>query len=387
MNIGIFTDTYYPEINGVANSAYQLKNALELIGHHVYVFTVSNPDVIYYEPGVMRFPSVPCAFIKERRVSFSLPKLLVKKVQILNLDIIHTQTEFGLGYLGRKIANHLELPVVHTYHTIYEDYTHYLKVPGNSKLKVVAREFSRRCCEHADYIIVPSEKMKQLLESYGVEKRIFAQPTGVDFEKFNSHTEDKMEKIKKMYHLEREQHILVSIGRLSKEKNLSEIINYISKIVKMDEKIKLLVVGDGPERENLKKEVERFELIEQVIFTGAISWRNIENYFAIADAFVCASQSETQGLTYIEALAAGTPILVHNDPCLDGVLQQGVNGYGYDTYEEFFEGYQKIVMSGAYRDIKMRANISNSIKNLSVGQFAKKIVAIYEMALAKKSDI
>ncbi len=386
MNIGLFTDTYYPELNGVANSTYQLKKALEKIGHRVYVFTVSNPEVVEMEYGVIRFASLPCALIKERRVGFSLSRLFVKKIQLLNLDIIHTQTEFGMGHLGRKIANQLKIPVVHTYHTIYEDYTHYLKVPGNDKLKGVARQFSRRCCEHADYIIVPTDKIKKILENYGVKKKIIAQPTGVDFEKFRNCSKEKMEEIRKKYTLKKSDHILVSIGRLSKEKNISELITFIDKIRKKDSKIKLLIVGEGPEKNHLEKKVQELGLTKHVIFTGAVSWQIIENYFALGNAFVCASQSETQGLTYIEALATGTPILVHNDPCLKGVLQEGINGYGYNTYEEFLSGYKNMVWNEEFLSKNRRKQIADSIMNLSVEGFAKNISTIYRMAVQNSSN-
>ena len=132
MNIGIFTDTYYPEVNGVANSVYQLKQGLERRGHTVYIFTVSNPDMgNIIEDNVIRIVSLPFLFLKERRVAAPIARAWRRKIESFHLDIIHTQTEFGMGHLGRKAAEYLGVPHVHTYHTIYEDYTHYLKVPGN----------------------------------------------------------------------------------------------------------------------------------------------------------------------------------------------------------------------------------------------------------------
>ncbi len=381
MNIGLFSDSYYPEINGVANSTYQLKKALEHIGHTVYVFSVANPDVTEVEMGVLRIHSFPLVLLKERRVSFSLPVFWIRKVAALKLDIIHTQTEFGMGFLGRKLANHLDIPFVHTYHTIYEDYTHYLRLPGNENLKMVARSFSRKYCDHADYIIVPTEKIKQLLESYGVHKMIIAQPTGVNFAKFLNFDTKEVDKIKEKYSLLSSDHILISIGRLSKEKNIAEIIEYLSKIIKIDQNVKLVIVGDGPEKESLQKRVETLGLMKQVVFTGVVSWKNIENYYAIGNAFVCASTSETQGLTYIEALATGRPILVRNDPCLEGVLQEGINGYGYDTYEEFLEGYKQIVMSEKYKSTESISKIASTITDFSVERFASKIEEVYKMAI------
>lgn len=155
MNIGIFTDTYYPEINGVANSSYELKKGLEKMGHKVYVFTVTNPNAEEQEEDVFRMASIPFIFLKERRVAYPLIQKWRRKIESLHLDVIHTQTEFGMGHFGRKAAEYMNIPHVHTYHTIYEDYMHYIKLAGNAepgKLQGISKALLqiRRCCHRAD---------------------------------------------------------------------------------------------------------------------------------------------------------------------------------------------------------------------------------------------
>lgn len=228
MNIGLFTDTYYPEINGVANSVYQLKKELEAKGNNVYVFTVSNPYMKEKENNVYRLKSIPCLLLKERRISCSILKKWYRIIESLNLDIIHTQTEFVLGHLGRKAAQKFNIPLVHTYHTIYEDYTHYLRIPGNENLKGIIRSFSKICCDRADEVIVPTDKVKNILINYGVYKPIVIQPTGIDISKFCITDYNKVQELKRAYNIKPDNHVMISIGRLSKEKNLHEIIEFMS---------------------------------------------------------------------------------------------------------------------------------------------------------------
>ena len=161
MNIGLFTDTYYPEINGVANSVYLLKQELEAKGHTVYVITTTTPNSPANEVNVYRVPSVSCSFVPERRIGLVYQPLLAKKIRHMKLDLIHTHTEFSIGIFGRIMAKELFLPVVHTYHTIYEDYTHYIKnyISNENRARKLARSFSRISVRSVEEIIVPTKKV------------------------------------------------------------------------------------------------------------------------------------------------------------------------------------------------------------------------------------
>ena len=379
MRIGLFTDTYYPEVNGVANSVFQLKKELENRGNQVFVFTVSNPEVKEKESNVYRMKSIECPLIRERRMSCSTFYHWFRIIKELNLDIIHTNTEFTVGHIGRKAARKLQIPLVHTYHTIYEDYTHYLKIPGNGKLKGVIRNISCMCCNHADEVIAPTEKVQELLLSYGVQRPILVQPTGIPLSKFERVDWKEVEKIKSQYNISKENHVLVSIGRLSKEKNLNETIELMDMITKFDEQVRLLIVGDGPERKNLEELVREKKLSSYVFFTGEVNWKTIQNYYAVGDIFTSASTSETQGLTYTEAMASGRPILVRKDECLKKFLKEGINGYSYQDEKEFIHGYQKLFEEN--RCQKMESVVEESIKEMSSAAFGRNIEKIYRTLL------
>lgn len=375
MRIGLFTDTYYPEVNGVANSVMQLKKELENRGNRVYVFTVSNPEVGGKEHHVYRMKSIECPLIKERRVSYASFSHWFPVIKSLHLDVIHTNTEFMVGWIGRKAAAKLGIPLLHTYHTIYEDYTHYLKIPGNEKLKPVIRSLSCACCDHAEAVIAPTDKVKELLVAYGVKKPIVVQPTGILLSKFRLVDWKKVMQIKEKYGIEPGHHVLVSIGRLSQEKNLQEILTFMSRLIAMDDRARLLIVGDGPERKHLEEQAQKQKLSPYIRFTGQVDWKEIQNYYAAGDVFVSASTSETQGLTYIEAMACGKPVLVRKDECLKDVLQNGVNGYCYQTEEEFLEAYRMLFQKEQCR--KMSGAVQESVEGLSSEAFGRNVEQIY----------
>jgi 1,2-diacylglycerol 3-alpha-glucosyltransferase len=186
MKIGLFTETYYPQINGVATSVLMHKRLLEKLGHQVYVFTTTDPGADEHEPGVFRVTSLP--FASSRRIGIFIQPRTIQFIRRLGLDVIHTHTEFSLGLLGRTLAKLLHIPLVHTYHTIYENYTHYIIKLGmlEPAAKKLARSISTRFCNSADQVIVPTEKVKSLLLTYGVRPDIAVAPTPIDVSRFGA---------------------------------------------------------------------------------------------------------------------------------------------------------------------------------------------------------
>ena len=380
MRIGLFTDTYYPETNGVATSVYQLKKELERLGNEVYVFTVSNPIADEKEPNVFRIKSLPFLLFRERRVACGIPLYWYTVIKKLHLDIIHTQTEFGVGNIGRMAAKLFHIPLIHTYHTIYEDYTHYLRIPGNRRLKGLIRRLSSMWCNQTDCVIAPTEKVKKLLEEYGVSKEIALQPTGISLEKFARPDGNEIKRIQAELHLEKEDHILISIGRVSKEKNLEELVRFLKQAAETDRHIKLLIVGDGPQQKELKQLVAAKNLDDHVLFAGEVAWRDIQNYYAVGDVFVSASTSETQGLTYLEALASGKPLLVRMDDCLEDVLLPGKNGVAYQSEAEFLNACENFWNGSKTWNADV---IRKSAVKLSSEQFGRHILTVYETVTAQ----
>ena len=353
MNIGLFTDTYYPELNGVANSVFLLKKELEKKGHNVYVVTTKTPGAPADEKGVFRVPSKAVSFVPERRLGLVYDPRIARKIHKMKLDIIHTNTEFSIGMFGRIMAHELFIPVVHTYHTIYEDYTHYIKkyISKEDRAKKLAKLYSKFSVRGAEELIVPTKKVAELMQHYGVKPDINIIPTGIDLSRFGVRdSETQKNKLKAS----------LGIPVEDKEKNIDEIMNYMDHYMEQQSGVTFVVVGDGPYRSNLEKNARNLKHRKKMLFAGAKPWDEITHYYQMADVFVSASTSETQGLTYIEALASGLPIVARRDPCLDGVLRHGENGYGFENEQTFIFGIDQILWNR--EGIDYRKNAEESVE-------------------------
>ncbi|HHU53595.1 MAG TPA: glycosyltransferase family 4 protein [Clostridiaceae bacterium] len=376
MRIGLFTDAYYPEISGVATSVYELRNSLTEAGHEVFVFTVSNSEVEpsdYSEINTYRIPSMPLITMKERRIGIPFLKNYMKIIKKLELDLIHTHTEISLGNLGKRAARKFELPHVHTYHTLYENYIHYFKIPENDFTFSLVGKFVKNFTEKCDLIIVPTEKVVESMKQYKIIKPLKVIPTGLDLDKFQNIDWKYAAEIRRRYGIEQDDMVLISICRISQEKKLDKIIRYFKKLSQTTSKIKLLIVGDGPARNELEELSAKLGLTDQVIFTGYVDWDRIQDYYAAGNIFVSASQSETQGLTYAEALAVGIPLLVRQDACLKNVLYHKQNGYGFSDKDDFINGYH-FISDKLAKDPKW----GSRSKIFSKQDFSDAIISTYE---------
>ena len=378
MNIGLFTDTYYPELNGVANSVYLLKKELEKKGHNVYVITTKTPDAPVNEKGVFRVPSKACSFVPERRIGLFYHPKIAMKIHKMKLDIIHTNTEFAIGMFGRIMAHELFVPVVHTYHTIYEDYTHYIKkyISSEKRAKAFVKMFSKFSVRGAEELIVPTEKVANLMRHYGVKPDINVIPTGIDLSRFEAgDTVIQRNKLKAALGIPEGNKVVLYLGRVSDEKNIDEVMLYLNHYMDTNPDVTFLVVGDGPQRGALERQARTLKYRKQMIFAGAKPWDEITHYYQVADVFVSASTSETQGLTYIEALASGLPVVARRDPCLDGVLFEGQNGYEFVDEDSFTRGIDAVLKNPG--NIDYSKNAVMSAEPFSTQQFADKVENIY----------
>ena len=315
MRIGIFTDTYPPFINGVSTSVVMLKKALEQKGHDVYIVTVNNENLKYkYEEDekIVRIPGVPTG-IYDYRLTGIYPLVALNKIRKWKLDIIHSQTEFSVGTFARIISKQFRIPLVHTYHTMYEDYVHYITkgyFNGASK-KIVEYLTLFYCDKTISELIVPTKKAYELFkQKYMVDRNVYIVPTGIEVERFYKENNKQLNIVKKRKELgiNKDDFVILFVGRIAQEKSIDILLESMPLLIKeCSKKIKLLIVGDGPDLNDNKKYVRDNKLEKQVIFTGKVPWENIPEYYLISDVFATASTSETQGLTVIEAMAASLP--------------------------------------------------------------------------------
>lgn len=316
----------------------------------------------------------------EARVNLHAQRWMINDILRWRPDIIHSQCEFSTFITARKIARWRNIPIVHTYHTVYEDYTHYFS-PSQTFGQKAVRTFTRFILDKVNSVIVPTDKVKKMLENYEVETPIYTIPTGIDISSFKKEIpEEKLIEIKERYGIKEDDFLLLSLGRLAKEKNISELFNYIDQ--KKDPHLKLMIVGDGPYAEELKREAEEKNLMNSVIFTGPVEPHETSTYYHLADLFVSASTSETQGLTYIEALASGTPALCRKDPCLEEVIINHHNGYQYEGEEDFNYFLEKVRKNPCYKPY-LKKNAMNSVEKVSKEHFAESVLKVYNETIEK----
>jgi len=329
MNIGLFTDMYYPRISGVVTSAQILEQQLTRLGHKVFIFTTTDPESPTFESRVYRLPSMPLFFLKDtHRMAYFYPPNLILKAKKLKLDVIHTYTEFSLGFFGKLISKMFSIPMVHTYHTMYEDYVHYI---ANGRLisKKGAQRYSRVFCNRADMVIAPTETTTAYLRNIGVKKPIRTIPTGLDFAYFNpgKFSARDLAKTRAELGLKPDDVVISTVGRVAREKSLDVLINMMPQLLAKVPTAKLLIVGDGPVRGELEALSRQLGVESVVIFTGLVPRTDIAKYYVISDAFATASTSETQGLTYIEAMAARVPVIIKKDPAFLKLIKHEETGF------------------------------------------------------------
>jgi len=386
MNIGIFTDTYYPQINGVVTSTRMLEKELNRLGHQVFIITTTNPDVTHAAPRVFRLPSMPFIFLPSQRVTFLYsPKLLVN-LKHLKLDIIHTQTEFPVGIFGKLVAEFYRLPIVHTYHTMYEDYVHYI-AGGHLITPKTAQKFSRLFCNRADVVIAPVQKTREYLEEIGVTKPIRVIPTGLDFTPFikENFSSEQIQSVKAELGINPDDPVIISVGRVAKEKSMDVLIDQMPALRKKLPNVKLVIVGPGPYIDVLKHQAGALRVTDSVIFTGGRPWEVIPLYYQIGDVFATASTSETQGLTYIEAMAGKIPAVVKRDRSVEGVITHGETGYCFEPDGEAADMLYR-ALTDREEAKKMAEEGFKRIGRLSAAHFASQVEQIYQEAIALKAD-
>ncbi len=382
MNIGIFSDTYEPQINGVTTSIKMLYNELTKKGHNVYIFTISDPKA-EPSPNVFRLPSIPFVFLPSHRVAYAYPPNLILKLRKLKLDIVHTQTEFPLGIFGKLVSEFYRIPCVHTYHTMYEEYVHYV-AKGHILTPKFAQTYSRIFCNRARAVIAPVEKTKESLLQYGVKRPISVIPTGIDLEPFKQglYSDEEINEAKKEVGLNLTDPVIVTVTRVAKEKSIDVIIRQLPKLLEKIPTVKFVVVGPGPMIDELKELSASLGVQDSVIFAGPKPWNVIGKYYQMGDLFTTASTSETQGLTYIEAMAAKVPVVVKQDKSFEGIIADGRTGYCFDKDDMLPDVLYK-ALTNKQASAAVAENAYYAIQHLSSKYFADKIEDLYYKLINK----
>lgn len=375
MNIGIFTDSYFPQVSGVATSIKTLKDQLEARGHSVYIFTTTDPHVPEdaVEPNIFRFGSVAFVSFKDRRIAVRGLFHALQVAKDLKLDIVHTQTEFSIGFIGKFVARNMHIPTVHTYHTMYEDYLHYV-LNGHLLRPYHVRQMTRAFVHNDAGVVAPSDRVLEKLASYGVTAPIRVIPTGIELNAYANHSNRDVRAELGLTDVP----VLISLSRVAFEKRIDRVIDAMPRILKQVPDAVLLIVGDGPARESLEEQAESLELTDHIRFIGEVDHDEVPLYYRAADIFMSASDSEAQGLTYLEAMAAGTKVLALAGDYTNALLDDPTIGRTFTRTTEMAQlAVEYLTHADEYSDATAR---EAKLDAISADRFGDRIVKFYEDA-------
>ena len=390
MRVGIFTESYPPLVNGVSTSILMLEHALTKLGHEVFIITVSDnkKDYVLENNGhILRLPSVNLANCYDYKMTSVYPIKAVNMIKKMNLDVIHSNVEFTVGIFARVVSEQLSIPLVHTYHTNWEDYTHYI-----TKNKKILDDICKKLLKYlvvffedktVTELIVPSNKIYNLFkDKYKFTKNIHIIQTGIETSKFykEKFNQKDINSLKKKLGIKKKDFVVMTVSRLAKEKSVDRIINNHKELVKKYSNMKLLIVGDGPDIDKLKDEAKSLGVSDSVIFTGKVPLSDIPIYYQLGNVFVTASKSETQGLTVVEAISSSLPVVaVKDDSFVNSVIEE-FNGFVFTDDEKYINSISKL-----YEDKDLYNRLSNQSRLLSADfsseYFALKVLKVYETAI------
>ena len=389
MKILVASDSY-KQINGVSNSVSLLVHGLRERGHEVKVLSPSLDRKSYRDGDDYYITSVDARIYPEMRISVAVWDELIDELVAWKPDIAHIQTEFSANWLAMKVVRKCDIPYVMTSHTNYEEYFKSKKINA-SVARVLIKSFERIIYGKADTLIVPSYKIQELVDIYKVKCPVVVIPTGIELQN-HPRIENEKQKLLSKLGVKDNGKVLVSVSRVSKEKNIDELIGYMPALLKEDPDVTLIVVGGGPYLEKLREQADALDLNDNVKFTDMIPSDEVYKYYQLGDIFVSGSTFETQGLTYVEALANSLPLVCREDKCLINIIDQGKNGFTYTNEVEFVahiltilhdRGLQK---SMSHSSIAKSFAFSKEIYVSTVEQLYKDIVDRHETGEVKWPD-
>lgn len=378
MKIGMFTDSYRPYTSGVVRSIETVAAKLTELGHEVYIFAPNYPHC-EKEARIFRFLSVPAPTYPEFTIALPFSLSLRSTIKRVGLDVIHVHSPFSLGLLGARYARRCRLPLVFTYHTMYDQYVHYLPF-GHEISRKIVNKLSQDFCNRCDVVITPTNIIKEIVGK-NLNTRVEAIPTGIEIEEFANPDKDWL---RSYLGIDRDTKILLHLGRMGKEKNIGFLLEAYKIIRNKLPRTCLVIAGDGPEKENLEKMSEQMGLKESVYFTGALPRKKVVDSYAGSDLFVFASTTETQGLVLGEAKAAGLPAVAVRALGAAEMVKDGVDGFLTTLSLEEFVSKVLLLLTDDDLRREMGKRALAEAENISSAKMAQKLACLYEELVQDK---
>ena len=383
MHIAFFTNYYHPVVNGVVRSVASFRETLMRQGHNVFVFAQHDANYKDEEPFIFRYPSLPLP-LGDISTAIPVSPFVDQLLPALKLDVIHTHHPILLGQTAARKAAEMDLPLVFTFHTKYWDYTHYVPFPQEAIqefLKNAVHKWLRDFMQKCQHIIIPSESMKDILvKDYGLDQHYTVVPTGTNLEPFLNADGDALRKEKGW----QDETILISVGRLGAEKNWETLLRAFAKIYPGHADARLVLIGDGPSKEELQSLAGEFGVGERVTFMGSLPFGEVPSYLKAADVFSFASVTETQGLVTIEAMAAGLPVVAVDGSGTRDIVEHGKQGLLVENDVDALAKGLHDLLSDPHQLKRFGNSALKKAKTFDVNQLAKQIITVYEEAVETK---
>jgi 1,2-diacylglycerol 3-alpha-glucosyltransferase len=324
LRIGIFTNTFWPTVNGVAISVGNLREGLEQLGHEVYIFAPapSDFDLSLDDPRIIRFPSVSAPGDADYQIAVPVSMSVNKTLRKLDFDVIHTHHPVWVGVWGQWYARWSGTPLVTTVHTQYEIYSKLIPLPDavvDAYLKVRVTSYCNKC----DVVTTPAKSSRQRLLAQGVTTPIEVVYNPTDL---SAHAHADGGAVRRRFGFAENDVVLGYVGRLAPEKNLDMLLDAAEILMARDPRIHLLLVGDGPSREGLESRAQQLPCGSRIAFAGNVDHDEVPAYDAALDLFLTASMFEVQPLSFAEAMAAGAPVIAMDAPGGNDMIEDGLNG-------------------------------------------------------------
>lgn len=384
----IFSDTFPPEINGVATSAGNLYKTFKDHNESIMVCT-TNPygHELNLEGDVLRIPGFKMRIYDYRIAGLYSPGGM-KIIRQFRPDVVHIQTDAGIGQFGFLVAKQLGIPVVYTFHTSLEDYTYYATAGYFDRAaKGVVRSYVRYKSGEAKEFITPSVKIKEYMRSIGVNAYINVIPTGIDFSKFAKENVNaaRVAAIRKEHGISEDTFVILSLGRVAKEKSIDICLKGYAKYLASNPSIHTVfaVVGGGPALPELKKLTAELGIESHVIFFGPVPPSDTPYYYQIGDLFVSASITETQGLTFMEAMASSVLLMARYDDTLLGTIHDGKNGFFFIDETDMAEKLKKVIDLSSEEKEKIKKAAIAGLSEYSLEKFYERVKGVYERAIKR----
>lgn len=384
MHIAFFSNYYLPVVNGVVRSVDTFRQELSRLGHNVFIFAQQDNDFEDDEPFIYRYPALSLPLSTSVPAAIPVSAFIDRLLPSLKLDVIHSHHPILLGQTAAKKASELELPLVFTFHTQYQEYIHYFPLPQEivqDFLKDLVQNWLVDYMRQCQHVVIPSESMRNVLEQdYGLRARYTVVPTGIQVDRYATADGEGLRKRMKW----EEEQVVISIGRLAAEKNWETFLRAAAEVYREHPALRVVLIGDGPQREALEDLVNELGMTDRVTFTGELPFDDIPAYLKAADLFAFASTTETQGLVTMEALAAGLPVAAVDASGTRDVLEDGKQGFLVeDDPQALAAAIKRVLESQDGREQFHRAALERA-KSFDIQHLAEKLLDVYQQAIEDK---